>query len=180
MSTHRCSDNVRGRIRSAVRLAVVVRLAAVGTAAALVTAPLLADPVKSTLSAAGRATGAAFHVGIARAGSASGHRDRRTRRVRRNKAVARALMNRFGWRSARQFRCLEQLWAHESSWNERAHNSSGAHGIPQALPGSKMAVAGPHWRSNAQTQIRWGLRYIRGRYGAPCTAWGHWRAASWY
>ncbi|MFC5182008.1 aggregation-promoting factor C-terminal-like domain-containing protein [Actinomadura harenae] len=160
-----------------------------GVATALVATPLLAAPVRTTLAAAERVTGAA---GSHRRASASppgpvrlaverrDRRDRRTRRVNRNKSMARGLMNRFGWRSARQFRCLEQLWAHESRWNERAHSASGAHGIPQALPGVKMAAAGPHWESNARTQIRWGLRYVRGRYSAPCTAWGHWQATGWY
>ncbi|WP_051468119.1 hypothetical protein [Actinomadura oligospora] len=171
-----------GRIRAA------VRLAAVGAATALVATPLLATPVKTISSAAERATGAVLPTGPDRRPllrrAADRHtpdrRDRRTRRLHRNKTMARALMNRFGWRSARQYRCLEHLWTHESHWNERAHSPSGAHGIPQALPGAKMSAAGPHWQSNAQTQIRWGLRYIRGRYGTPCTAWAHWQSAAWY
>ncbi|MEV5576209.1 hypothetical protein AB0L06_39775 [Spirillospora sp. NPDC052269] len=178
-----------GRIRAA------VRLAAVGAATALVTTPLLTTPVKTISSAAERATSAAFPVAAERRPllrRASDRRvlsrrvlvrrapSRRASRLSRNKATARTLMNRFGWRATRQYRCLEQLWAHESHWNEHAHSPSGAHGIPQALPGAKMAIAGPHWESNPQTQIRWGLRYIRGRYGAPCTAWAHWQAAAWY
>jgi len=69
----------------------------------------------------------------------------------------------------------------ESHWNPHAHNaSSGAHGIPQALPGSKMASAGPVWQSNPVTQIKWGLGYIQGRYGTPCNAWGHSESHGWY
>lgn len=109
-------------------------------------------------------------------------RERRLNRAQRNKLIAREMMmERHRWASAGQFRCLERLWAHESGWNERAHNgSSGAHGIPQALPGSKMGSAGPGWQNNPRTQIRWGLRYIRYRYGSPCGAWGHFQATGWY
>lgn len=108
-------------------------------------------------------------------------RERRLNRVQRNKLIAQELMRQHQWSSAGQFRCLERLWAHESGWNERAHNgSSGAHGIPQALPGSKMSTAGPNWESNPRTQIKWGLRYIKYRYGSPCGAWGHFQATGWY
>jgi hypothetical protein len=61
-----------------------------------------------------------------------------------------------------------------------ANPGSGAFGIPQALPGSRMASAGPDWQASAATQITWGLRYIRGTYGSPCAAWSHERAAGWY
>ncbi|HEY7484209.1 MAG TPA: lytic transglycosylase domain-containing protein [Streptosporangiaceae bacterium] len=76
---------------------------------------------------------------------------------------------------------LLQIWTHESHWNERAHNpSSGAHGIPQALPGSKMASAGPNWQTNSATQIAWGLSYIKARYTDPCGAWSFWQSHHWY
>lgn len=94
--------------------------------------------------------------------------------------IARALMPQFGF-GADQFGCLDSLWMRESGWNPSAHNpSSGAHGIPQALPGSKMAAAGPDWVSNPVTQITWGLGYIQDRYGSPCGAWGHSQAVGWY
>lgn len=81
----------------------------------------------------------------------------------------------------REFRCLDALWTRESGWNHRAHNpSSGAYGIPQALPAGKMRGAGPDWRHNPETQIRWGLAYIKGRYGKPCGAWGHFQSHNWY
>jgi hypothetical protein len=80
-----------------------------------------------------------------------------------------------------QFACLDTLWGHESGWDSTASNpSSGAYGIPQALPGSKMASAGADWRSNAVTQIRWGISYIHSRYGTPCSAWSFWQAHHWY
>ena len=89
-------------------------------------------------------------------------------------------MARYGWGSA-QYDCLVWLWTRESSWRADAYNaSSGAYGIPQSLPGSKMAAAGADWRTNAATQIEWGLSYIAGRYGAPCGAWAHSEAYNWY
>jgi hypothetical protein len=80
-----------------------------------------------------------------------------------------------------EYNCLVSLWNRESGWNVYAYNaSSGAYGIPQALPGSKMASAGPDWQNNASTQIAWGLGYIQGRYGTPCGAWGHSESQGWY
>ena len=94
--------------------------------------------------------------------------------------IAEQMLGQFGWSSS-QFSCLQPLWALESGWNVYASNpSSGAYGIPQALPGSKMASAGPDWQSDAATQIRWGLTYIQGNYGSPCAAWSHEQADGWY
>ena len=94
--------------------------------------------------------------------------------------IARGMLGSFGWSSS-QFSCLQPLWNGESGWNVYASNpSSGAYGIPQALPGSKMASAGPDWQTNAATQIRWGLGYIRSVYGSPCGAWSHEQAYGWY
>jgi soluble lytic murein transglycosylase-like protein len=84
-----------------------------------------------------------------------------------------------GWGRA-QFGCLERLWTRESGWNHRAGNGSGAYGIPQALPGHKMASAGRDWRTNPRTQIEWGLSYIKKRYGSPCAAWSHFLSRGWY
>jgi hypothetical protein len=97
-----------------------------------------------------------------------------------NKAVAKAMLSAQGW-GGDQWGCLERLWQKESGWNERAMNRySGAYGIPQALPGSKMASAGGNWQTSAETQIKWGLGYIKGRYGTPCGAWGHSTSTGWY
>ena len=86
----------------------------------------------------------------------------------------------FHWYAA-QFVCLVNLWQRESGWNQYAHNgSSGAHGIPQAVPGAKMASAGSNWRTDPRVQIRWGLGYIRTQYETPCTAWKHWQHHNWY
>jgi hypothetical protein len=94
--------------------------------------------------------------------------------------IAAAMLGSYGWSSG-QLGCLVSLWNLESGWNVYATNpSSGAYGIPQALPGSKMASAGPNWQSDAATQIRWGLGYIKSIYGSPCGAWSHERATGWY
>lgn len=96
------------------------------------------------------------------------------------KAAARAMAaDQYGWGDD-QFSCLSSLWQKESSWNYQAYNPSGATGIPQALPGSKMASAGSDWQTNAATQIAWGLGYISSVYGTPCSAWGHSQAMNWY
>jgi hypothetical protein len=80
-----------------------------------------------------------------------------------------------------EYQCLHALWAKESGWNHFAQNrSSGAYGIPQALPGAKMASAGEDWATNPETQIRWGLGYIDARYGSPCAAWQHSQQKNWY
>jgi hypothetical protein len=96
-------------------------------------------------------------------------------------AIARDLMaSMYGWGDD-QFGCLVKLWAKESGWNAGAMNrSSGAYGIPQALPGSKMASAGADWETNPATQIKWGLGYISGRYGTPCDAWNTSESQGWY
>jgi heat shock protein HslJ len=77
--------------------------------------------------------------------------------------------------------CLEKLFDKESGWNTKASNaSSGAYGIPQALPGSKMASEGSDWKTSAATQIKWGIGYIKGRYKTPCGAWAHSESVGWY
>jgi resuscitation-promoting factor RpfB len=95
-------------------------------------------------------------------------------------AIAQQMLLARGW-GADQFECLLQLWGHESGWRVNAQNSgSGAYGIPQALPGNKMAAFGADWQTNPATQIAWGLSYIGGRYSTPCGAWSSWQAQGWY
>ncbi len=90
------------------------------------------------------------------------------------------MLHRFGWGQG-QFRYLNLLWSRESSWRVHAYNLySGAYGIPQAVPGSRMSAAGPRWETSARTQIRWGLEYISERYGSPHAAWNHEVASGWY
>jgi hypothetical protein len=94
--------------------------------------------------------------------------------------IARRMLKNFHW-TQWQFRWLNLLWSRESGWRVHAGNPySGAYGIPQAVPGSKMATAGPRWSTNPWTQIRWGLRYIKARYGSPHGAWLHELAYGWY
>ncbi len=82
---------------------------------------------------------------------------------------------------ADQFQCFSNIVDHESGWNYRATNaSSGAYGLVQALPGTKMASAGSDWRTNPATQIKWGLNYMNSRYNSPCGAWGFWQNNHWY
>lgn len=100
--------------------------------------------------------------------------------VKYSKWYARKFMGlRYGWRSE-QYYALESLWYHESNWLHRAGNTSSAYGIPQALPGSKMRSAGADWQTNPETQIRWGLRYIKLVYGSPARAFAHWQSHNWY
>ena len=91
-------------------------------------------------------------------------------------AYARTALAARGW-GADQFSCLVPLWGHESGWRVNASNGSGAYGIPQALPGSKM---GAGWQTDARVQIGWGLNYIAARYGTPCGAWAVWQSQGWY
>jgi len=85
-----------------------------------------------------------------------------------------------GW-TGNQWRALYQLWEKESGWNPKAVNpSSGAYGIPQALPAAKLRSAGSDWRTNPRTQIEWGMNYIQGRYGTPVQAWQHSQTHNWY
>jgi Transglycosylase SLT domain len=97
-----------------------------------------------------------------------------------NRRIGCSLLPAFGFSTA-QMPALDKMWTHESNWYERARNpSSGAYGIPQALPATKMASAGSDWRTNPATQIRWGLGYIRTVYGSPNNAWSFWQAHHWY
>lgn len=94
-------------------------------------------------------------------------------------AIAYKMVKARGW-GDNEFSCLVALWNRESGWRVNAANPSGAYGIPQALPGSKMASAGADWATNPATQITWGLGYITSRYGTPCGAWGQSQSAGWY
>lgn len=97
------------------------------------------------------------------------------------RAIARQLMlNTYGWGDA-QFTCLDKILTQESQWSVTATNpSSGAYGIPQALPGTKMASAGADWKTNPATQITWALGYVKERYSTPCQAWSFKQAHGWY
>ncbi|RKS76846.1 hypothetical protein BZB76_2212 [Actinomadura pelletieri DSM 43383] len=99
--------------------------------------------------------------------------------AKQNKEYGKKMNALKGWGNC--WSSLLTLWNHESGWNERAENpSSGAYGIPQALPGTKMASAGADWRTSSPTQIAWGLGYIKARYKTPCGAWAFWQSHNWY
>ena len=96
------------------------------------------------------------------------------------RTIAKVMLSREGF-GADQFSCLDSIYSQESGWNVHAANpTSSAYGIPQALPGSKMATAGANWENDAATQIEWGIGYIKGRYGSPCNAWGFKQGHGWY
>lgn len=98
-----------------------------------------------------------------------------------NKELGRQLaLQLYGW-GGDQFKCYDNIIMRESLWDQYADNpNSSAYGIPQALPGKKMASAGADWRTNPATQIKWGLKYVKERYGTPCRAWSFKRANGWY
>ena len=96
------------------------------------------------------------------------------------KAAAKSMLPAYGWDDT-QYQCLEIMWTKESAWDYAAENpGSGAYGIPQSLPADKMGSIAPDWRTNAVTQIKWGLGYIKERYGSPCQAWDFWQQNNWY
>ncbi len=98
-----------------------------------------------------------------------------------NQAFAKSYMeSKYSWDQS-QHSCLVNLWNRESGWRHTADNpTSSAYGIPQALPGSKMASAGADWKTNPETQIKWGLKYIDKRYKTPCGAWSAFKKKGWY
>ena len=95
-------------------------------------------------------------------------------------SIAYNMMSSFGFSPSSQWECLDETWQKESSWEYDAENASGAYGIPQALPASKMSSAGSDYLTNPATQIKWGLGYISSVYGTPCNAWSHEVDDGWY
>ncbi|MBT2503489.1 phospholipase [Curtobacterium sp. ISL-83] len=141
-----------------------------------------ADTAAAAAAAAKQAAAAAQRAAAEQAAAAAAARALAAgNTVAGAKATASALAaSRYGWGSA-QFQCLDSLWTKESGWNYQAVNANGgATGIPQALPGSKMATIAADWRTNATTQITWGLQYISASYGTPCAAWAHSQASNFY
>ncbi len=139
------------------------------------------EPVTSRSSDRRRAADPAKQAELASdKGPAATHRHHETLASQDPHDIAKALMPQFGF-SSDQYGCLDDLWTGESGWRVNADNpTSSAYGIPQALPGSKMASAGPDWATNAATQIKWGLGYIRDTYGSPCGAMSFKNGHGWY
>ena len=157
-------------------------LTAPATAGKLTVDDLLDREQAVSRSAGDRRTTVDQHEGLGAGRLRRGTARTKVERIRAAdpKDLARALMPEYGLSSA-EFGCLDNIWSQESGWNIHADNpSSSAYGIPQALPGSKMSSAGPDWANNAETQIRWGLGYIRDRYGSACGAWGFKSGHGWY
>jgi hypothetical protein len=153
-------ETVRGAVAEADRVAAEQAAAAAAAAAAAKAAAEAAAAAEAESSSSGSRPGAPASPTAAQ-------------------AIARDMLLARGWGDD-QFGCLVELWNHESGWNVYASNPSGAYGIPQALPGSKMATAGADWETNPATQISWGLGYITGRYGTPCGAWDTFSSQGWY
>lgn len=175
-----------------VAVATSVVVASTGLTAAVHAVAAQPDPrAATTVSRAGKQpTEAADRhraARIARAARAGRARERASRGSPRTVAAGGArgiaasiAARRYGW-GADQIACLDSLWEQESGWDVHARNrTSGAYGIPQALPGSKMGASGEDWRDDATTQVQWGLGYIDATYGSPCGALGSFRSAGWY
>jgi hypothetical protein len=147
----------------------------------LALAAVLLALASTTASTAARTAPGTGHLGPAAAVTLTAMARHATQMPRTPRQIARAMLrHRFGWKSW-QFKYLNRLWAIESGWNRYATNPySGAYGIPQAVPGSKMSSAGPGWQWNARTQVRWGMRYIQARYRTPYRAWRQQRRFGWY
>ncbi|NBM19768.1 transglycosylase SLT domain-containing protein [Streptomyces sp. GC420] len=123
---------------------------------------------KKTLAASAVAAGAAGMLLAATPSQAAGSSGAQ--------AIAKQMI-----KSDAQYQCFSKIVSHESGWNHKATNaSSGAYGLVQALPASKMASAGSDWKTNPATQIKWGLQYMNERYGSPCGAWSFWQSHNWY
>jgi len=151
----------------------LIAMTAAARTLTVVTEPRLASPAEVAAAEPGGGTGGTGGGGIVFV--ASTPPDPNTAQ-----AIAYNMMASFGFAPATYFGCLVDLWNRESGWVYDAENASGAYGIPQALPGSKMASAGPDWQTNPATQIRWGLGYIKEIYGNPCSAWAFEEANGYY
>lgn len=129
---------------------------------------------------AATASGAIFSSDLALVSSVSRQVEMARTPLGAKKVAKSILLNEYGF-SEKEYKCLNSLWTKESHWNYKARNkSSGAHGIAQALPASKMNVVSTDWRTNPVTQIRWGLRYISIRYETPCKALAKHKRSNYY
>jgi hypothetical protein len=157
------------------------QLIAMTTAARTLTVvakPKLASPAE--VAAANPSTGTSASTGTGSGGGGVIYVTSTPPNPNTAQSIAYNMMASFGFDPKTYFGCLLDIWNRESGWVYDAENPSGAYGIPQALPGSKMATAGADWQTNPATQIKWGLGYIKAIYGNPCSAWAFEEADGYY
>ncbi|MDR1999863.1 MAG: ubiquitin-like domain-containing protein [Frankiaceae bacterium] len=181
-------ESARAAVSQADVTAPVTQVERVGTKAPAAAAPVASPPASSS-SDGSAPTGSSGSSGPSGSGSSGGGSvpssappapaSSGDNSPAGAQATAQSMLADRGW-GADQFSCLVSLWNKESGWRVGASNPSGAYGIPQALPGSKMGAYGSDWQTNAATQIAWGLSYIASRYGTPCGAWSSWQSQGWY
>ena len=150
------------------------------TKSALVVEPVTPGSLFAEDDLTATASGAIFSTQLALVSAVSRQVELARTPIGAKKVARSILMDEYGF-SETQYKCLNQLWTKESNWNYKSRNKkSGAHGIPQALPASKMNVVSTDWRTNPVTQIRWGLRHISIRYETPCKALAKHKRSNWY
>ena len=148
--------------------------------ALLVAAPSSAKAVSASLTTAFSTRRTVFSSEIARVSTMSLSVEAARKPMGAKRFAKEMMASEYGW-GEEQYKCLNRLWTKESNWNYQARNPrSGAHGIAQALPASKMEKVGTDWRTNPITQIQWGLLYVSERYGTPCAAWNKFRRSNFY
>jgi hypothetical protein len=148
--------------------------------ALLVAAPSSAKAVSASLTTAFNARRTVFSSEIARVSTMSLSVEAARKPMGAKRFAKEMMASEYGW-GEEQYKCLNRLWTKESNWNYQARNPrSGAHGIAQALPASKMEKVGTDWRTNPITQIQWGLLYVSERYDTPCAAWNKFRRSNFY
>ena len=156
----------------------LIAMTAAARTLTVVAKPVLASPAAVAAAATAAATGTG--TGTGSGGGGVVYVTSTPPNPNTAQSIAYNMMASFGFSPSTYFGCLLDLWNRESGWRYDAENASGAYGIPQALPGSKMASAGADWQTNPATQIRWGLGYIKSIYGNPCSAWAFEEANGYY
>ncbi len=157
----------------------MIAMSAASRTLTVVARPKLASPASAASSAGSLASGASPSGGTPGATTGSAPPAVAPPDPGTAQSIAYNLLAGFGF-STSQFSCLQSLWNRESGWSYDAENPSGAYGIPQALPGAKMASGGADWQTDPTTQIEWGLGYIKNMYGTPCAAWNFELANNYY
>jgi len=158
----------------------MIAMTAAARTLTVVAKPKLTSPVQVAAATVATGSGAATSTGTTGGGGGVIYVTSSPPDPGTAQSTAYGIMASFGFNPATYFGCLLDIWNRESGWRYDAENASGAYGIPQALPGSKMASAGADWQTDPATQIRWGLGYIKNVYGNPCSAWAFEEADGYY